>query len=283
MDSRLRGNDVDFQKLRLNLTALTSEAGRTLKTCLLAAALLAACGPALAQSARTLMPEGSKDVYLSLAAFIGPRAEGSSQQGLLLVPKISAQWSNGVFVDMNVVGMHLSEESNMDYGVKMMPTLSRKTSIGAEGRQTKLRFTPEVGGFLDYRVAYGITLKSDLAYGGSNDHRGLRMDLGLCLSLPLGQHHAVGLQPTVMLANRSGMQADYGVTEEQSTGFLPVHAVKGGVRATALSVNWSWEINHKYSLNTSFEAYRLHGSAARSPRMEQTGTRGLASVISYHF
>lgn len=244
---------------------------------------MAGCAPATAQTTRMLMPEGSKDVYLSLAAAIVPTAEGSAQQRFLLVPLVSAQWANGVFVNMNVVGVHLSDRSDMAYGFQVAPTLSRTATVTENGRESKLRFTPEAGPFFDYQLAYGMGLKSSLMYGGSIDHRGLRMNLGAYLSLPVAAHHSMGLEAAVKLANRPALQANYGVTAEQATATLAAYAVRSGVRASAFSANWNWEISNKYALSTSIESHRLRGSAARSPRIEQPGTLSLVTILTYRY
>lgn len=254
-----------------------------MKNTLLCAALLAGAAPALAQTTRMLMPEGSKDVYLSLAAAIVPSAEGSAQQRLLVLPMVSAQWANGVFVNMNVIGVHLSDRSNVDYGFLLAPSLTRSSSTTADGRVSTLRLTPEAGAFVDYQVAYGMGLKSNLMYGGSIDHRGLRLNLNAYLSMPVAEHHALGLEGGIMLANRSALQANYGVTAAEASATLPVHEVGSGIRASTISATWEWEISNKFSLRSSIEAYRLRGSAARSPRIAQPGTLGMITVLTYRY
>ncbi len=64
---------------------------------------------------------------------------------------------------------------------------------------------------------------------------------------------------------------------------LPLHAVSGGLRDTAFSASWRWEMSNKYSLSSSLEARRLHGSAASSPRMAQPGGIGLSAILTYRY
>lgn len=253
------------------------------KNILLCATILAGCPPAVARPTHMLMPEGSKDVYLSLAAAMVPSAEGSAQQRLVIVPLVSAQWANGVFVNMNVVGIHLSERSDMAYGLRAAPMFTRTSTQTPDGRVSTRRFTPEVGAFFDYELAYGMGLKSSLMYGGSIDHRGLRMNLGAYLWMPVAEHHALGLEAGLALANRAALQANYGVTAEQADAGLPAYRVSGGVRSSAVSASWRWQISNKYSLSTSVESTRLRGSAANSPRIEQAGGTSLATVLTYRY
>lgn len=248
------------------------------------AALLLACvaAPALAQTTHMMMPEGSSDVYLGLALVSSPRRLGSSENGLGVVPVISAQWANGAFIHMNTIGMHLSDRSNMRYGPLISPTRSRVTKYTPDGPETKTRFTPEVGGFLDYSIAHGIGLKSRLMYGGSSDHRGLRMELSAHLWKPVAPHHAIGIETGLTLTNRSSLQADFGITRQQA-GTGRAHEVSSGLRDASVSLNWRWDINHKTTLHSWIEGQRFLGSAGASPRLEQrTGTRVVTMVI-YHY
>ena len=245
--------------------------------------MFAACATASAEPTHMNMPEGSSDVYLSLATGYGPRSEGGARREMFVTPLISAQWSNGVFMDMNSLGVHLSDRVNMQYGLLATPTISRGATISGSGRG-KRKFTPEVGGFFNYSVAHGIGLSTGLMYGGSSDRRGLSMNLGGHLRVPLAAHHSVGLETRIRLANRSALQADFGVTAEQAgAGDIGAHEVSGGVRDVAIAAHWSWSLTHKYTLRTSVSWQRLQGSAAASPRTEQAAGVQATTILTYQF
>lgn len=247
------------------------------------ALLLAVSAPALAQSTHMDMPEGSKEIKVALAAVHGPSSEGSARRETFVAPLFSVQWANGYFINMNQFGMHLSHHPNLEYGVVAVPTFSRATNLPGAGAQAKRKFTPELGGFMHYRLAHGMTLNSNLLYGGSSDHRGLRLGLGAQAWLPVGEHHSVGLQASMLLANRSSLQANFAVSPEQARGALHAHEVSGGVHNTALSARWSWQVSHKYTLNSSLEWRRLHGSAAASPRVAQVNGTAVTTMLIYGF
>jgi len=245
--------------------------------------LLACAGmPALADPTHMMMPEGSSDVFLSLAAVWSPRSIGSADNVVGVAPLISAQWANGVFINMNKVGMHLSEQSNIQYGPLISPTRSRVTTYTPEGPQTKNRLTPEIGGFFNYGIARGLGLTSQLMYGGSSDHRGVRMHLGGHLWMPVASHHAMGIVTGVTLANRSALQADFGITPQQA-GTGPTHEVSSGLRDAAVSLNWRWEVNHKTTLHSWIAAQRLLGSAGASPRLEQRSGTSVVTMVTYRY
>jgi outer membrane protein len=233
------------------------------------AAALALCAPAMAQSPRTHMPEGSKEIRVALAAFNGPRSQGSAQRQTLVLPLISVQWSNGLFINMNQFGMRLSEDPTIDYGVVAVPAFSR---VGADAER---RLTPEVGGYCNYLVAHGMSLSSGLMYGGSSDHRGLRLRLGAQFWMPVAEHHSLGLVSSLALANRSALQANYAVAQKYEVG--------GGLHSSAIGGHWRWDLNHKYTLASSLQWRRLHGSAAASPRVEKANAVVAAVALHYGF
>lgn len=240
----------------------------------LAPCALITCVPVLAQSTHMLMPEGSKDIFVSLAAVSTPVTEGSRAREINVVPLISAQWANGVFVNMNTVGMHLSERSDMEYGPLFTPMTSRVGGNTGTDRQSKSRFTPEIGGFINYRIAHGMGISTRLMYGGSSDHRGLRWNAGAYLWTPLSAHHSVGIQSSFTLANSSSLQADFSTREYQA---------KGGMRDADVSLRWRWELNHTTTLNTWIEEQRFLGGAGRSPRLERKSGTTAAAMVTWQF
>ena len=245
-------------------------------------ALLALCAPCTAQTHMN-MPEGSKDVYLSLAMGNAPASDGASGRRSFLVPLVSAQFANGVFINMNSVGMHLSESPGMPWGVQFSPTVSRATTRSAAGFESKRRFTPEVGAFLNYQLSHELFLSSGLMYGGSFDRRGLRLRLGASSWMPVAEHHSLGIDMQVRLANRSALQADFAVTEAQAGPNLPLYQVSSGMRDSAIGAGWQWQIANKYSLRTMLQYERLHGSAAASPRIERAAGVTALTVLTYRY
>ncbi len=248
-----------------------------------ALAVLALNAPCAAQTTHMNMPEGSKDVYLSLAMGNTWESEGASERRTFAVPLISAQFANGVFIDMNTIGMHLSDSPVMPWGVQFSPTTSRVTTRTAAGFESKRRFTPEVGAYLNYQVAHELFLSSGLMYGGSSDHRGLRLRFGASSWMPVAEHHSLGIDLQVRLANRSALQADFAVTDVQAGPGIALYEVRSGVRDSGISAGWHWQMANKYSLRTMLRYERLHGSAAASPRIERTAGVTALSVLTYRY
>ena len=242
-----------------------------LKKPLLAAILLAANLPAVAQTGVMGMPEGSKDIVFGLATVVGPRANGSPDTVVGLAPMISVQWANGVFIHMNTVGMHLSERGDLRYGP--LASYGRSRVVLADGT-TRSRFTPELGGFVEYELSRGFGVSSRLMYGGSSDRGGVRMISSASAWTAGHNHHAFGIEGIVTLANRSSLQADFGT---------PVYQPNGGLRDVALVAHWSWELTHKSTLRAWVQEKHFLGGARSSPRLERHGGTSLVTMITWRF
>lgn len=245
------------------------------------AAMLAALAtaPCLAQT-HMMMPEGSREVTIALGVANGPETEGGSRRETFVAPLLSAHFANGVFIDMNTVGIHLSRNPEWRYGLQLTPSISSSQVLTDQGPESRRRLTPEVGGFVRYHLAHGVGLYSSLMYGGSMDHRGVRLRLGANLGMPVAEHHHLGLDAVATLANQSSLHADFSVQPEPG---VAGYDAEGGLRDTSVTASWVWQLSTKYALHTMLRWNRLHGSAARSPRIEQAGGTVALTVLSYTF
>jgi MipA family protein len=247
---------------------------------LTAALLVHAPLAALAQSTHMLMPEGSKDIYLSLAAVHSPRSLGSADSEFGIVPVLAAQWANGVFINNTTLGLQLSDDEDFSYGPLF--AASRSRTPGADGKDGESRFRPQLGGFLFYRVSSGVSVSSRLLYGGSSDRRGLRVESMASYWQLVSAHHSIGVAAGATLANRSALQADFGVTPGEA-GRFPVHAVHSGMRDASLALHWRWELTHKTALHSWVEQTRFLGSAGASPRLEQRNGTTAVTMVTWRF
>ncbi|QYF95629.1 MipA/OmpV family protein [Massilia sp. PAMC28688] len=229
------------------------------------------------------MPEGSKDVYLSLGVANSPTAEGSAQRETYVAPLIAAQFANGVFIDMNTVGIRLSRQPEVQYGLQVAPTVSRVRVRTERGSERRRKITPEAGAFVRYNVIQGVNVRASLMYGGSIDHRGLRLRLGSTAGMPIAEHHNIGIDMEATYANRSALQADFAVPPGQVEAGVPLYAVRSGLRDVQIGPYWSWQLSTKYTLTTLLRHGRLHGSAAASPRTVRPGAVTALTMLTYQF
>ncbi|HEY0060708.1 MAG TPA: MipA/OmpV family protein [Telluria sp.] len=241
---------------------------------LLAAALLACCSASAAAQTHMDMPEGSREVFLSLAGVWSPKRIGSREHVVGVVPLVSAQWANGVFIDLNTLGMHWSRQSNLDYGPLLAPTRAWAGATGANGGQSSSRLALQAGGFLNYRIGNGVGVGARLLYGGGDQHQGLNAMARAHWWTDLAPHHAVGIETDITLANRAALLPDFG---------SPGYALHGGARDAALTLHWRWELNHSTTFRALLRQDRLLGSAGASPRLEQRSGTSVVTLVTWQY
>jgi outer membrane protein len=236
--------------------------------------LMLAATPAMAQSDPSLMPEGSRDVYLSMATVWQQHPQGRSLDHIVIMPLVSAEWANGVFIDMNTLGMNLSEEYGLDYGPLVSPAISQASTLSDQGSASRRRFTLEAGGYLRWQVSRSFGVGATLMGGSGSDRRGLTLSLSTGLWRQTAAHHNMGVELQTRYANRSALRDDFG-----SAGYVP----EGGPRDAALSLHWRWEVNRKLRLSTRISRQRYLGDAGASPRIEHASGTSLLSMLTYRY
>lgn len=236
--------------------------------------LMLAAGPAAAQSDPRFMPEGSRDVYLSLAAIWQQHPQGRDLDQINLVPLVSAQWSNGVFIDMNVIGIELSDQTGLRYGPLLSPTLAQSGALSDQGSAGRRHLALEAGGYLKWQVSRGLGVGATLMGGGGSDRHGVTLSLAASLWRQTAPHHRVGVELSTRLANRSALRDDFGGA---------TYDPDGGVRDAALSLKWRWQVNRKLGLTTSIAQLRYLGAAAASPRIAHAGSTSVLAMFTYRY
>ncbi|NHZ66473.1 MipA/OmpV family protein [Massilia genomosp. 1] len=244
--------------------------------------LLAAIGlPAAAQSPTTQMPEGTTDIDLSLIAALVPVSEGRSGMKAIVLPSISAQWSNGIFAEPGELGMQLSEDPMLKFG----PVLSYGTrSRRADDREDKLRLGIEVGAFAHYQWAHNIGLHSSVMYGGGDDRSGVRLNLGAGYGMRLSTHQSLSANLGMNLVNKGFMQSSFGISAEQAArSRRPVYQARAGIKNIDLTLRWNVDLSTKYALSTGVNVSRLMGSAADSPLTDSPHNVAAFTALTYHW
>lgn len=224
--------------------------------------------PALAQSDLSLMPEGSKEIWIGAAMGSSPKRYGSAERSTYLVPQFAVEWSNGVFVDGLVLGMQMSEQPLLRYGPLL--TVDRGTHL-SDGSKGKLR--PSAGGFIHYVPIQELSLHAHV-FTPIGDPGRVLLNARLGANTTLAPRHLLLAGVGANLLGRGAMQADFGTASHQASG---------GVRDVYADLRWHWQFNPKYTLTSTVRASRLLGDAATSPRTsERTGiTTAVTLMYSY--
>ncbi|MDQ1816145.1 MipA/OmpV family protein [Massilia sp. CCM 9210] len=243
--------------------------------------LAACCMPAAAQSPTTQMPEGTTDVDISLIAALVPVSEGRSAMKMIVLPTMSAQWSNGIFAEPGEVGMQLSEDPMFKYG----PLLTYGSrSRRADDREDKFSLGIEAGAFANYQLAHNIAFHSSVMYGGGEDRRGVRLHLGGNYGMRLTAHQSLSAGAGMNVVNRGYMQSYFGISPEQAArSGRPAYRAGAGVKDIYLSLRWNVDLSTKYALTSGVSLARLMGSAADSPLTDSPHNAALFTMLTYHW
>jgi outer membrane scaffolding protein for murein synthesis (MipA/OmpV family) len=238
-----------------------------------------------AQTTSLFMPEGSKDLYLGATYVNVPRAEGSQDRRGILIPTASVQWSNGIYLDTNELGLNLSPAPNVRLGPFISPSFSSVREQQSDGStKEKLKFSAEFGGFYSYRVAHNISANANIIFGAGDDRKGIVSNFALNFSTPVAPHHFIGLSVGFTLANQKYMQSQFGVSAESAAAeHIDAFRASAGMKNLFVGSNWNWELNHKWSLTTGINIKHYLGSAAESPWVKQHNDTSFVSSLNYHY
>jgi outer membrane protein len=256
-----------------------------MKKPLLAALLLACASAAQAQATRMMMPEGTYDLYFGLALGTSLRSDSEGGSRSQLLPALNVQWSNGVYAEAGTrggsVGMHLSDNPIIDYGVmvSMSERDQRSDTPGQRGGAAV-----QAGGFWYWAVEHNISIGGDLQAGGGFDRGGLLGHARISYATPLAVHHSGELEIGAYAADHSWMQGYFGVSPQQAaSGNNPVYRASAGVVSVYGEAYWSWHFSNKYHLGSGLRFSRLVGSAAASPLVGKRNRVSLGTSLTYHF
>jgi outer membrane protein len=250
------------------------------------ALLLAGCaGAAQAQATRMMMPEDTYDLVFGVAmqrTFFSAREGGDNYN---VVPALEVQWSNGVFVDVNVreaaLGVFWSDNPMLNYGALAVVS-ERDQRADTPGRRGGVAL--QAGGFVNWHVEQHIDIRGQLLAGGGFERGGLLGHLELRLSKSLAAHHHATLSGGLFAADHSWQQGHYGVSPAQAAGGAkPVYRAGAGVVSYYRDLAWQWQIGNKYSLTSGVRLSRLGSGPAASPLVAARNRTSVRTSLSYHF
>jgi outer membrane scaffolding protein for murein synthesis (MipA/OmpV family) len=93
---------------------------------------------------------------------------------------------------------------------------------------------------------------------------------------------AIFLQST--WADREATQARYGITPAQAaSGGLPAYEAGAGILHVSAGLLWSYDLDREWMWVGGLEARRLHGSARRSPLVEEATATYFSLGLAYRF
>lgn len=274
-------------------------------------ALFAVCAAHAQTPTNNLMPDGSRDMYIGLGVIQRPIYEGADKLKHAVLPVLQIQWSNGVFVGGMNLGMHLSEQPQIEFGpiltlapgrtesgiannIDALNNIStsitqplettRKTSnklTGLDVLQTRILF----GGFFNKKLTDHLQSTNILTFGAGNDRKGIRLTSDLRYKfLEIDPHHSLTMSLGLTFANQAYNQTYFGVSPLEAINTnRREYLNSGGAKDIHADLNWNWALNSSYLLTTKVNINYLMGSAKNSPLVERLSNIYISSAIAYRF
>ena len=244
--------------------------------------LLPLCGLVCAEDSMSMMPDGSRDMYVGIAVVTGNAAAVGEKRPVLLRPLLQAEWSNGIFVSSGgIAGWHLSQTAGVEYGPLLASTNSREPRDDRRLRGSHaIRGSLDAGGFFNYYLGEDARLRASILYDTSA--HGFRGDVGVQRSWTgLAPHHTLSLSAGVSLASDPVMRERYEVRRD--AGGVRDYTPSGGVASVNAGANWNWSLNSRWLLSSAVTVTRLGSEPAASPIVERRTFTVLSTGLAYRF
>jgi MipA family protein len=246
----------------------------------LVAVLLAASGPALAQSTSSPAPKSDWQSSLGAAAIAAPKSIGSNKTRYLAIPTFEIKYKDFFFIDpIKGVGVQSKPLKGL--------TISASLGINLDSRRAK--DDPRYRGLGDIREALAQNLSLEYEIGdafistsasirlGSRDRRGSTFDVDLGYKLPAAESFFASAGLTARAMDSTYARNFLGVNAQQAaaSGLPPFNAESGVQRAGAF-VQSAYRISDDWTAFGRLESTLLRGDVARSPIVER---KGQASIL----
>lgn len=245
--------------------------------------LLPLCGTAVAQGGSvSMMPDGSRDMYVGMALSASNAAATGEDRGLRPRPLLQVEWSNGIFVSASgVAGMNLSPAVDVEAGPLLADSNARDPNDRRSLRGSHaIRGSLDAGGYFNYYLGDDTRLVSSILYDTSA--HGVRGELGVQKSWrTLAPHHTLSVSAGVSLASDAVMREQYEVS--RAAGGVRDYTPSAGVTAFSAGANWNWALSSTWLLTSGVTATRLGAQAADSPVVERRGFLTVYSGLAYRF
>jgi outer membrane scaffolding protein for murein synthesis (MipA/OmpV family) len=246
---------------------------------------------------------GDWKAQVGAMALSTPRVKGSDEQRFLLMPVVSAEYRNTLYLGSSRVGVGLgggvhafrSEHVTWDLGLGLGE--GRR-----ESRSDTLAGMGDRGASLFAGTAVGLRAGAFHArvsvVDGLRDEAGIRATAALGLAGRLGGRWSGGITASATLVDAKAMAYDFGVNPDQAqartallvagdprlrVGEDRMYNPKGGLQEVALTSHLGYAVDEHWRWFALVRAARLQGDAQSSPltRSKDSGTFGLG--FTYRF
>ena len=164
-----------------------------------------------------------------MALGTSPSRYGSAERSTYLMPQFSVEWSNGIFVEGLVLGMHMSDQPLLRYGPLLAVDFGTQLADGSKG---KLR--PVAGGFVNYVPMHELSLHAHV-FAPIGDPGRILLNARAGTRTTLAPRHLLFAGVGANVLGGGAMQADFGTAS---------HHASGGVRDRVRAVLRGLELGH---------------------------------------
>lgn len=227
---------------------------------------------------------GVWQVSLGGGASYAPRYEGAAGNNLRFMPLMDASYNNGkLFINpLRGIGYNFSDEKDVQFGVRLMPSHSRKQSADPNlSGMGDIGYIPEAGLFFNQRFAPWY-----ISSGISTGSHGTHAEIGGGIGIPLSTADRMRLGINLNWGDTRYNQTYFGVTAAQASAsgnVLTAYNASAGIKDYALTVNWVHNYDKEWFSNAGLSYMWLTGPAQQSPLTKRSSMGSLNFLLGYRF
>jgi len=215
-------------------------------------------------------------IALGMGVALRPDYAGSRSMVVLPAPVVDVRYRDSLFLStaggLPSLGANVINEAGWRAGPVVRLRFPRQQNTNAALRgMGNVGWTPEVGGFLEYRAGF-LRLGGEVRRG-VGDHDGIVAELRADAVVRPIEGMVLSFGPRLNLGDESFTRRYFGVDANQAarTGY-PVHRPGGGVTSVGAAMFATYALTSRLSLTGVVEFNRLQNGAAESPLVR--GGRG---------
>jgi outer membrane protein len=223
---------------------------------------------------------------VGLAVLSAPMYAGSEERRTRALPLVDYQWANDWFAGVsNGVGVNLSSDPNLQYGLRVTADLGRKERRSQALRgMGDIQAKAEAGAFFNLAWPGGWQATTSLRHGSGAGGKGLVADAGLGYGAALAPQWRVGASVGLSAVNSHAMRSTFGVDEAQSSrSGYSVYRPGSGLRDVRAGASLTYALDPRNAVMAAASFNRLLDHAADSPLTRQRNTASALLVYTYAF
>jgi outer membrane protein len=259
----------------------------TFATASLASALFVACSPPANAQAESDIGVARR-TRIALGPQIVPSFPGADSVGIRPLVDVARARGDEPFAfeaPDESFGFSVAHAGGWQFG----PALGfegQRSRDNTNGLLPKVGFTFELGGFVQYQLAPGLRLRTEVRQG-IGGHKGLIGAVGADYVIRDADRWLFSVGPRITVVNGRYSRAYFGIDPATAmTASLPAFRANGGLQAVGMTAGAIRQINARWGIYSYAKYDRLVADPGRSPVVRAFGKRNQFSggvALSYTF